>query len=147
MGDGGRDDVGQGMVVRLSVSLPRRERPLPRILLPGLTLISIHAPVKGATRAEVAMIFYRLLFQSTLPRRERRDNLSPNGEMINISIHAPAKGATRQVCTLRHQFDISIHAPAKGATFRRTCTCFQLYAFQSTLPRRERRGRPSDRGE
>ena len=94
MRDGGWDDVGQGMVVRLSVSLPRRERPLPRILLPGLTLISIHAPVKGATRAEVAMIFYRLLFQSTLPRRERRDNLSPNGEMINISIHAPAKGAT-----------------------------------------------------
>lgn len=45
MRDGGWDDVGQGMVVRLSVSLPRRERPLPRILLPGLTLISIHAPV------------------------------------------------------------------------------------------------------
>ena len=89
-------------------------------------------------KSEVAMIFYRLLFQSTLPRRERRDNLSPNGEMINISIHAPAKGAThiwlfntptipfqstlprrerRGLSVLSANFPyISIHAPAKGAT-------------------------------
>ena len=103
-----------------------------------------------------------MVFQSTLPRRERPAaatgggtggrNFNPRSregsdvahhvhrlDGLDISIHAPAKGATRQVCTLRHQFDISIHAPAKGATFRRTCTCGQLYAFQSTLPRRERR--------
>ena len=124
---------------------------------------------EGSDSSANSIINRQTLFQSTLPRRERHPAPLPSHPLqhfnprsregsdvahhvhrldgLDISIHAPAKGATRQVCTLRHQFDISIHAPAKGATFRRTCTCFQLYAFQSTLPRRERRGRPSDRGE
>ena len=82
-----------------------------------------------------------MVFQSTLPRRERPAaatgggtggrNFNPRSregsdvahhvhrlDGLDISIHAPAKGATRQVCTLRHQFDISIHAPAKGATWQ-----------------------------
>ena len=78
-----------------------------------------------------------MLFQSTLPRRERRGGLDTSGFRAAISIHAPAKGATTErvrQCRrilfqstlprrerplppahphLRH---ISIHAPAKGAT-------------------------------
>ena len=128
-------------------TLPRRERQQLLTKIAEVNGISIHAPAKGATSGRNR-------------RRHRGRNFNPRSregsdvahhvhrlDGLDISIHAPAKGATRQVCTLRHQFDISIHAPAKGATFRRTCTCFQLYAFQSTLPRRERRGRPSDRGE
>ena len=81
----------------------------------GGYLISIHAPAKGAT-----LFFYPrgflLLFQSTLPRRERLNidddirsaaNFNPRSRegsdkpydvyspgAIIISIHAPAKGAT-----------------------------------------------------
>ena len=99
-------------------------------------------------------------FQSTLPRRERRQPLSNLQFLITISIHAPAKGATRKICTHNADYWISIHAPAKGAT-----NCYLSYTppinisihapakgatwenvnggtswiFQSTLPRRERR--------
>ena len=54
--------------------------------------ISIHAPTRGATIvSEVSR--WRPLFQSTLPREERRSTL--NGSTTdNISIHAPTRGAT-----------------------------------------------------
>ena len=56
-----------------------------------------------------------------------------------ISIHAPAKGATNCRGFSDRNRNISIHAPAKGATYRampELCSG----SFQSTLPRRERRG-------
>ena len=77
------------------------------------------------------------IFQSTLPRRERRlfrgstkksfyfNPRSREGsddvdeyliENKEISIHAPAKGATRKSTRNSIAFRISIHAPAKGAT-------------------------------
>ena len=78
------------------------------------------------------------LFQSTLPRRERR-RLPKNipcdlpisihapakgatlcsggcGDLDGISIHAPAKGATIIHLLIQPPLPISIHAPAKGAT-------------------------------
>ena len=80
------------------------------------------------------------LFQSTLPRRERR-GLCDAGEYVvyfnprsregsdgwmktdtrttAISIHAPAKGATGIWCDFEYDTEISIHAPAKGATVTR----------------------------
>ena len=80
-----------------------------------------------------------ILFQSTLPRRERQEVDLPGQMDIEISIHAPAKGATekagyiakgrlfqstlprreRQECPdyVKEDENISIHAPAKGATF------------------------------
>ncbi len=57
-------------------------------------LISIHAPVKGAT-------FHGL------------DQLACE---LDISIHAPVKGATRRQGKGNKQAPISIHAPVKGAT-------------------------------
>ena len=54
-------------------------------------------------------------FQSTLPRRERRDKRKTGRSSCSVSIHAPAKGAT-----LRDQ----------GSNKKQQ--------FQSTLPRRER---------
>ena len=59
----------------------------------GAQLISIHAPVKGATSAGV------MLFQQA-----------------DISIHAPVKGATDDRCGMPGTDEISIHAPVKGAT-------------------------------
>ena len=103
-------------------------------------LVSIHAPAKGATEEEepfppLILSFnprsregsdgdelivngtFVPLFQSTLPRRERRSEAAEVFEVETVSIHAPAKGAT--VCQKRLVF-IGIK-------------------FQSTLPRRERR--------
>ena len=102
-----------------------------------------------------------MIFQSTLPRRERHELQKQQVQQELISIHAPAKGATRlhkQAVQQRRHFnprsregsdsclelstdnvsDISIHAPAKGATplFRKGALPKE---FQSTLPRRERR--------
>ena len=60
-------------------------------------MISIHAPVKGAT-----------LYEDL-------------AEVVNvISIHAPVKGATRFVQVAFKLRRISIHAPVKGATCRNT---------------------------
>ena len=60
---------------------------------------------------------------------------------MDISIHAPAKGATSAAFLRCHGKTISIHAPAKGATeFGRVRD--NTLAFQSTLPRRERRVEP-----
>ena len=77
--------------------------------------ISIHAPAKGAA-GSIFQLFFHPVFQSTLPRRKRplTYSVEPSG------------------------IDISIHAPAKGATKKPFCRLFRLHRFQSTLPRRER---------
>ena len=72
--------------------------------------VSIHAPVKGATR--------------------QPDHIAPMGR---VSIHAPVKGATGIEQWIEQYCAVSIHAPVKGATRstgRRLYTC----PFQSTLP-------------
>ena len=76
--------------------------------------ISIHAPVKGATKRS-ARSQKRRKFQSTLPRKERRDLAQMVEVLVHISIHAPMKGATD-----------TVSARIRG------------FSFQSTLPRRER---------
>ena len=68
-------------------------------LLSGLTVISIHAPAKGATVQRQGVRLRAV-----------------------ISIHAPAKGATREFAKLDEAEWISIHAPAKGATAKITKT-------------------------
>ena len=64
-----------------------------------------------------------LVFQSTLPRRERLSDRYMIGGMKTISIHAPAKGATGEPGDNVRVGTISIHAPAKGATLRPLFSC------------------------
>ena len=59
----------------------------------AIDLISIHAPVKGATGGS---------------------NINVTG--FKISIHAPVKGATLLNSMRNRFYMISIHAPVKGAT-------------------------------
>ena len=78
-------------------------------------------------------------FQSTLPREERLCVwLKPRFDLF-ISIHAPTRGATIPIGLKSFNDLISIHAPTRGATL----TCLEqlqiIRAFQSTLPREERR--------
>ena len=77
------------------------------------TIISIHAPVKGAT-----------------------SSLTVSDVLSDISIHAPVKGATglqRLQRLQRFRLQISIHAPVKGAT-QKAGGAFEQRKFQSTLP-------------
>ncbi len=58
-----------------------------------ITGISIHAPTRGAT-ANANYDKRERLFQSTLPRGERRCVESAESRSKAISIHAPTRGAT-----------------------------------------------------
>ena len=100
--------------------------------------ISIHAPTRGATKQK-AHCHGAALFQSTLPREERRSfrlnyfrqrYFNPRSHersdlcaglslylCTRISIHAPTRGATKSVDSGDMMSEISIHAPTRGATF------------------------------
>ena len=79
-------------------------------------MISIHAPVKGATRRHFKNNVILSYFN---PRaREGRDLFKIRlwSFLEVISIHAPVKGATRDASMRICHHIISIHAPVKGAT-------------------------------
>ena len=80
-------------------------------------MISIHAPVKGATTYDTPITSDVLDFN---PRtREGCDQLHGDRfkDRFIISIHAPVKGATLSlVAAFYAGIAISIHAPVKGAT-------------------------------
>ncbi len=73
-------------------------------------MVSIHAPVKGATGEDVARTY-----------------------ATKVSIHAPVKGATGRAVGEGVVEVVSIHAPVKGATSRSTIMP-QSWVFQSTRP-------------
>ena len=76
-------------------------------------IISIHAPVKGATFAVAVTVYMHK----------------------EISIHAPVKGATvKRLGYLDHILLISIHAPVKGATYDAFRRRWDRTIFQSTHP-------------
>ncbi len=101
---------------RFQSTLPRGERHPTCPVCYRITVISIHAPAWGATSARRVTpklaydfnprsrvgsdgpdpldVYTRALFQSTLPRGERRVQARPDDRAVLISIHAPAWGAT-----------------------------------------------------
>ena len=141
-------------------TLPRRERLTFFTFLPLVVVISIHAPTKGATNQTLLTIIYisnfnprshegsdifqnlrfssSILFQSTLPRRERHRLADMAVTLVKISIHAPTKGATKSYLLL-HQLHLRFQStlPRRERLITNCCVC-GLYLFQSTLPRRER---------
>ena len=101
---------------------------------------------EGSDYTTINLYFVSHVFQSTLPRRERRPangrfrcappHFNPRSRegsdstlcggnlfLICISIHAPAKGATDYFFIQLAQSKISIHAPAKGATACSAAAC------------------------
>ena len=148
--------------------------------LPIAQNVSIHAPARGATSSPERFSLFEL-FQSTLPRGERRDacggifeknGFNPRSREgsdlqlpqlaldVHVSIHAPARGATAQVRDARagacfnprsregsdptpytlhlygHCFNPRSREGSDTTRLKRTARS----AFQSTLPRGERRG-------
>ena len=83
----------------------------------------------------------RFVFQSTLPRGERRHKDQQDSEIYTISIHAPTGGATVQKHLIPSYQNISTHAPTRGATYSIRTDQIKHLLFQPTLPRGERRKR------
>ena len=95
-------------------TLPREERLYFFSKAPSTSIISIHAPTRGAT----------------VPAQNPF-------QLQQISIHAPTRGATMWRDKYISRFVISIHAPTRGATNWRVMYPITI-EFQSTLPREER---------
>ena len=99
-------------------------------------------------------------FQSTYPRRVRRQmnfmlvrnrpisiHVPTKGTTISprvmtkkmiISIHVPTKGTTLEATEIPTFRTISIHVPTKGTTIYLQISTTQQHKFQSTYPRRVR---------
>ena len=103
--------------LRISIHAPAKGATLKVLFAVFSRLISIHAPAKGATHFLGQQSVEKIDFNPR-SREGSDDSTDGNGNYEYISIHAPAKGATR--------YQISVVIGSK---------------FQSTLPRRERRGR------
>ena len=78
------------------------------------SIISIHAPTRGATKVFILSV-NTLRFQSTL-LQEERPVFSVFSFFSPISIHAPTRGATSAHRLININQTISIHAPTRGAT-------------------------------
>ena len=86
----------------------------------------------GSDIGQHRTIIMRQVFQSTLPRGERRPIGERGSAVACISIHAPAWGATIAPYINDPTFSISIHAPAWGATHY---ACVKIHCFLNFNPR------------
>ena len=78
-------------------------------------LVSIHAPVQGATLIPPNRLI-AFEFQSTLLCKERPIVRFAHTHTPEVSIHAPVQGATRLAAEKAMDCFVSIHAPVQGAT-------------------------------
>ena len=131
--------------ISISIHAPARGATGLGLLARSRRTISIHAPARGATLFPVILFSIRL-FQSTLPRGERRASCLHRFKDVYISIHAPARGATLLYKDSSQRCGISIHAPARGATsilskihpmfltISHNASSFSSFPFHSFLP-------------
>ena len=121
---------------QISIHAPTRGATIPIDLKSFNDLISIHAPTRGATSIRQLMAI-KLLFQSTLPREERRS--AWNGECLRTDFNPRShersdyENVTRNMAYAKFQSTL----PREE---RPICTDMALHRaiFQSTLPREER---------
>ena len=95
-----------------------------------ITLISIHAPVKGATVRRVTQRTEDIPISIHAPVKgatQQHDRYRLAHTVI--SIHAPVKGATRHATDTERIHNISIHAPVKGATLRLAVYSSNMHYF------------------
>ena len=96
-------------------TLLRKERPGGSDRVWVITLVSIHAPTKGATLNNQINSLLSYCFN---PRSYERSDCCICDQFFRymVSIHAPTKGATYKTGGIRMATAVSIHAPTKGAT-------------------------------
>ena len=90
---------------------------IPSCRYPVLQMISIHAPVRGATTANCTCVSPNLWHFNPRSREGSDGLLIKKLNIYGISIHAPVRGATDVQGRERAYAAISIHAPVRGATF------------------------------
>ena len=81
-----------------------------------MSVVSIHAPTRGATTDSGCARIRRKSFRSTPPREGRLFHRLALFYWPLVSIHAPTRGATFIPVLLSVDFAVSIHAPTRGAT-------------------------------
>ena len=115
----------------------RAGRDMNDLVLSGEFQVSIHAPVRGATRLPGINVYpyqfqstrpcgarrgsmiklnYDELFQSTRPCGARHGSVNQRSRDLRVSIHAPVRGATLEFSPACRLLPVSIHAPVRGAT-------------------------------
>ena len=91
---GATDHTGsQSILLRISIRAPARGATGVRSYQRDNSTISIRAPARGATPCPLCPTIF-LIFQSALPRGERRKLAGVPVRLHRISIRAPARGAT-----------------------------------------------------
>ena len=102
--------------------------------------ISIHAPAKGATFLDLSCSGMKSVFQSTLPRRERRNaqaDLCHCGQNFNPRSREGSDGTPPRPSAPQGYFNPRSREGSDPSSRR---SWGSSYTFQSTLPRRERHG-------
>ena len=146
-------------VLQFQSTLPREERPFPTDFVTAfmpyfnprshersdftgdytfeVTLISIHAPTRGATKMSVKKS-YSYQFQSTLPREERRYRICNKAHYLSFQSTLPReeRHASISLSSCGDYFNPRSHERSDVEVDAQPCGLLQ---FQSTLPREERR--------
>ena len=128
--------AGSGSATLISIHAPTRGATKLLQCFVHLNAISIHAPTRGATINASTLNMWCNDFN---PRSHKGSDVAiPSKEdVLNISIHAPTRGATRINFLIAALMSISIHAPTRGATTMLSEMILST-TFQSTLPQGER---------
>ena len=100
-------------------------------------IVSIHAPTQGATDTGLTPEQIMELFQSTLPRRERRPFLSKTGSLWLFQSTLPRRERLIRSTSSPLWFTFQSTLPRRERHSGRQAQG-RTTVFQSTLPRRER---------
>ncbi len=116
---------------------------MPRFIAVKSGEISIHAPAKGATRITIFLSRRLDLFQSTLPRRERRYCVMVCLPFSQFQSTLPRRERQHSAFFVIKTRNFNPRSREGSDPLSVGLAVYQ-YRFQSTLPRRERRDCPID---
>ena len=102
-------------LVKISIHAPTRGATFRIVVFFHADPISIHAPTRGATKS-LNELKRQCIFQSTLPRGERRRSSAHNWDICNFNPRSHEGSDPCSYIGLISLGVISIHAPTRGAT-------------------------------
>ena len=105
------------------------------------TMISIHAPARGATGYSAAFFTILFQFQSTLPRGERRNKMLYCGKQKSFQSTLPRGERLKKHLTPILIVKYFNPRSREGSDVQSRSTLYRRSIFQSTLPRGERRNK------
>jgi len=124
---------------RISIHAPARGATSIAQYPHAVKYISIHAPARGATTALGPDKHHIILFQSTLPRGERRPVVHLDQRRRHFNPRSRA-GSDRQLSRVVADFPVFQSTLPRGERQEHLRVVDMAFRFQSTLPRGERLG-------